>query len=98
MLREANSAGLAKVRYSRIASDGDEAVNHGSARRRAGSQTHAGTRPSSAIASVTVEIPTIFIKFKISSRSVSPRTGSVMRNAFNFSARRYAAEGAETSS
>src|SRR4051794_25808380 len=39
MLREANSAGLAKVRYSRMESDGDSVVNHGLSSRRAGSET-----------------------------------------------------------
>src|ERR1700681_1140742 len=46
MLRDANSAGLAKVKYSRMASDGDDVVNHGVVNRRAGFDAHRGTRPS----------------------------------------------------
>jgi hypothetical protein len=45
MLRDANSAGLLKVKYSRMASDGDTVVNHGLAKRRAEFDTH-GTRQS----------------------------------------------------
>src|SRR6202140_776294 len=46
MLRDANSAGLAKVKYSRMASDGDVVVNHGLVKRRAGLETQWGTRQS----------------------------------------------------
>src|SRR5215475_9621226 len=46
MLREANSPGLANVRYSRIAGDGEVIVNQGSERRRSGPPTQAGTRPN----------------------------------------------------
>src|SRR6185312_10103303 len=46
MLRDANSAGLEKVRYSRMAGVGDAVVNHGSGSRRAVPPVHGGTRPS----------------------------------------------------
>src|SRR3979490_675521 len=53
-------------------------------------------RPSKAIASSAVEIPPTFIRFKIWSRSVSPRTGSVTLTAFSFKASKYSADGTET--
>src|SRR5579863_2596325 len=55
-------------------------------------------RPSSAIASSTVEIPTTCIKLRISSRSVSPRSGSMTLAAFSFNASKYSAVGTETTS
>src|ERR1700676_4416863 len=55
-------------------------------------------RPSRSIASPAVETPTTFIKLRISSRSTSPRTGSMTRAAFSFNASKYSADGTETTS
>jgi len=55
-------------------------------------------RPSKAMASSAVEIPTTHIKLRISNRSASPRSGSMSRIAFSFSASKYSADGTETTS
>ncbi len=49
-----------------------------------------------AMASSGVEMPTTRIKLRTSSRSASPRKGSVTRIAFSFSANRYSADGTDT--